>query len=562
MTDPRWTARAALSIAILTAAGGLARADPRPPEEVAATSHVESAGLFKNGLAVIRRTAHLGGPGVYRVDDMPAPIHGTFWVESDLPIETRVTTRMVQEPPTAGGGAVDVQQDLVGQTVTIHYRVPHLPATVGRVVSVPPAKTTATGGYDAANAYRYSWGYPPYDGTPSGPGTFLVVETATGRTYADLSQVAAIEAAGGGAATVARRRPVLLLTVPPSATTGGDVRIDYLAPGLSWSPAYRAKLGDDGKLTVEQQAVVKNELSDLNDTDLSLISGFPSVRFATVTSPLAVSRTWDDFFQQLAAAQSGDYDGSASVLSNSGIQSQQAANNTADTRRGVDPSAPPAGESADIHYHSIGRRTLAQGDALLTTVASAGADYRRLVQWRVRDPNEVEPRGRNGRQGDDAQADQPWDVVRFVNPFPFPMTTGPIVLVAGGHFSAQALSDWTNPGSPDTIRVTRALSVAARSAVAEDPGAQRQDVVVLGHPHVQVTMRGDLTFANHRATPVTLEVVRDLWGELLSADGTPERVPQENSVDDLQRHWTLRWTVTLKPGEEGRLAYRYTTIEY
>ena len=91
-----------VAVAILSAAAlatAAVAADPPPspdPAELPAAGQVESAALFKNGLAIVRRVVHLPGPGTYRLDDMPAaPVHGTFWVESDLPIDTRVTTRDV-----------------------------------------------------------------------------------------------------------------------------------------------------------------------------------------------------------------------------------------------------------------------------------------------------------------------------------------------------------------------------------------------------------------------------------------------------------------------------------
>ena len=41
-------------------------------------SRITSVGLFKNGLAVVKRTVKLPGPGTYRIDDVPQPVHGTF----------------------------------------------------------------------------------------------------------------------------------------------------------------------------------------------------------------------------------------------------------------------------------------------------------------------------------------------------------------------------------------------------------------------------------------------------------------------------------------------------
>ncbi len=53
--------------------------------------------------------------------------------------------------------------------------------------------------------------------------------------------------------------------------------VNYLTRGLSWAPSYRVDITDPKTLAVEQYAVVKNELADLDGTEIMLISGFPSL---------------------------------------------------------------------------------------------------------------------------------------------------------------------------------------------------------------------------------------------------------------------------------------------
>jgi len=38
----------------------------------------DTVGLFKNGLAVIKREVTLGKAGTYVLDDVPEPVHGTY----------------------------------------------------------------------------------------------------------------------------------------------------------------------------------------------------------------------------------------------------------------------------------------------------------------------------------------------------------------------------------------------------------------------------------------------------------------------------------------------------
>ena len=103
--------------------------------------------------------------------------------------------------------------------------------------------------------------------------------------------------------------------------------------------------------------------------------------------------------------------------------------------------------------------------------------------------------------------------------------------------------------------------MTVHGTLAEAPKTDREQVYVGSTRHARLTLDGELAYANRRPTPVTLEVVRDVAGEVVSADGDPARRPQENAADAAQRHTTLRWTVPLKPGESGKLKHRYTTLE-
>ena len=52
---------------------------------------------------------------------------------------------------------------------------------------------------------------------------------------------------------------------------------------------------------------------------------------------------------------------------------------------GLDLSATPTGEGTDLHYESIGKRTLNEGDSLMLSVASGKTTYERVVEWTIPD---------------------------------------------------------------------------------------------------------------------------------------------------------------------------------
>ncbi len=520
-------------LAWLLAAAALVQAgstDLRAQEETPVPSRVAAAGLFKNGLAAIRREIRLPGPGTYLIDDVPEPVHGTWWVESDAAVETRTTVREVEEPLASGTG-VDFQKALAGRKVTVHFRDGQIPPATGTVEELEEPKG------------RGSWGRGD-DRTPH-----LILKTETGRIFVDPGMVAYLRAEGPDRkVTVRRRKAALLVTAPPQAKPA-TVMITYLTKGISWAPSYRVDISDPRELTLSQIAVIKNELCDLTDAEIHLITGFPNIQFAHAVSPLSPRTTWAAFFQQLSARFESGH-----VSMGNSIVSQQLVRTNDVAPGGLDLSATPTGEGVDIHYQPAGKRTLKEGDALSFVVAGGKAPYDRIVEWIV--PDTRDAWGHPSREEDSNDA---WDAVRFRNPLGFPMTTAAAAVVSGGRFSGQTLSTFVNAGEETTLRVTKALSVRTRSHEMEEEGG-RKDVWIGGWQFRRVSVQGQVAVNNHRKEEVKLVLRRRFSGELVSAEGDPAKSLREEGVYSVNPRRELTWALTLKPGEEKTFTYRYTVL--
>jgi hypothetical protein len=536
----------ALTLAsFLILAGNSAHAD-----ETAAKSRIVAVGLFKNGLAVIKREATLGGSGSYVLDDVPEPVHGTFWIESVAPIESVVRMREV-EVPAEKAAPGNLQEDLAGKKVTIHFKGGKLPPANGTVMKLNPPKRDDARSRDMAMRYGYDLG--------TQPARFLVLQTAKGRAYLEASEIAYVEAEGADE-KVKRRQPRLLLTVGDTDKAQNKVFISYLTRGLSWAASYRVDITDPKTLTLEQHAVIKNELADLDGAEIKLISGFPSVQFAHVTSPLAARTSLAQFFQELNQRGWRQVDGTSNTVA------QQVAYNTT-SPVALSLGATPAGEGVDVHYQSIGKRTLADGDALELTVARGKSAYERIVEWLVPDTrNEYGQHiGPQYGRGDDPDQghDTAWDALKFKNPFDFPMTTGPATVTADGKFNGQRTSYWVNAGEETVLHVNKALSVRTRAIEHEEQknGADGRDFIWIGGRQFRrSTVEGELSVCNHRNESIKLVIRRRFSGELVHADGEPKSSLREEGVYSVNKRNELLWTLPLKPGEERKLTYRYTVL--
>ena len=525
---------------------------------------IESVGLFKNGLAVVRATFPIDGAGSYCWDRVPHVIHGTFWVESDGEVAVQSTTRRIEETDDSGAPRGVLQNDLAGKEVTITLRdknSPQDPRITGTVWALPPraGKRLWDTNYASLNpsARSYYWSSQvqmPQPAPAASTGNFLVLHDETGaRRYIDLSVIASV-VAKGPFGTVKRmvEKPVLVFDVRKAPANGGMVRVSWLTKGLAWMPSYQVDLSDAKILRIRQNAVVRNESDDLANTEIQLISGFPSVRFGAVDSPLWQGTGLSAFFQQINQSATGFI--RDNVLSQQAVYSNSATANSAAAM----PELTEQGDASnDIHYESIGSHTLKSGDSFAVDIASATSAYERVVEWVVPDGRDAS--GRYSRGNNEVRDEMPWDAVRFANPFKFPMTTAAALVTEGGKFRGQNQTEWVNPGQRACLRVTRALSVQTESSEIEEEG-QREIVWIAGNDYQRTRVKGRLVVRNFRGKEVTITIRREFSGKLIEADAKPESKLRAEGVYSVNPRRQLDWTIQLPAGGEKELTYRYEVL--
>jgi len=518
--------RALALVLALTLSGNTLHAD-----ETTVKSKIVAVDLFKNGLAVVKREVTLGKPGAYVIEDVPSPVHGTFWIESAGTVDTLVQTREVEVPAneTTPG---NLQEDLAGKKVTLTFKGEKRAPIVGTMMAMKSAKQDEI----------------------VHPGRYLIIQTAKGRVYVDSNEVGSIEADDAGD-KVKRRQPRLVLTLGATEKAETKVVIRYLTHGLSWAASYKIDITDPKSLTLEQHAIVKNELADLEGAEVRLISGFPSVQFSNVRSLLSPGTTMAGFFQELSGGVARMVD----FASNS-VMTQNPVGNYSRGGFNVAIGAIPTGEGVDLHYQSIGKRSLKDGDTLAMTVGKGKADYERIVEWLIPDTrNEYGSHDGRGRGGDD---DDAWDALKFKNPLAYPMTTGPALVTANGLFNGQRSTYWVNAGEETVLRVGKALSIRTRSIENEQSvkDGSREFIWVGGRQFRKSTVEGEIAVSNHRNETVQMVIRRRFSGELTRADGSPKSSLREEGVFSINKRYELVWSLPLKAGEEQRFKYSYTVL--
>ena len=540
--------------------------------ETVVAPKVDTVSLFKNGLALVETSFAVPKDGLFVWERPPTAVHGTFWVESDAKLSVRSVTRMLPmldgTPNPSGGG---LQEELAGASVIARFKqVPGGGAGElrGRVVAAEANKPPRHWATDYASlrgddSWRYAryggyvdgnWRGYPGAGMGSVPG-FLALETADGsRRYVALDTVSEVEVKG---AIPPRKHeqvaPVLVFEARNAPAQGGTARILYLTKGMAWAPSYRFDATGKDRVSVRKTAVIRNELLDLRDTQVRLISGFPNVAFGNVDSPLWAHGTLAGFFAQLA-----NRGGSGRA----GVESQMMVTSNSMAPQGMAPVPElkdAGGDGVDLHFEDIGKHSLAAGESISLEIGSAQTNCEHVVEWVAKDMRDRDGRTRSREEQERKDENQPWDAIRFKNPFPAPMTTGPAMAFRDGRFQSQSTSYWANPAGATSLRTTKALSVRAESEERE-LGAERQSLDIRGRSYERKKIAGLLRVKNFRGEPVTMHARAELAGEFISAEGEPEKRLRAEEVASLNPLLELEWRIVLAPKEEKTVHYSYSVL--
>ncbi len=145
--------------------------------EKTVTPTLDSAGMFKNGLTVVRASFPIDGPSNYCWEKVPNVVHGSLWVESDGKVIIQSTTRMISETdesenPEEGSRKTSLARTFPSPTDPGKL-APRPPAPFGTYRPWTPRKhgtpTTARSILPTVPTYGNATGFPKITESPPSP---------------------------------------------------------------------------------------------------------------------------------------------------------------------------------------------------------------------------------------------------------------------------------------------------------------------------------------------------------------------------------------------------------
>ena len=522
---------------------------------------LQQVALFKNGLGFfVWEVACPDKKNSFSFVPAAAASHGTFWVSyppkvnfesfiaKEIESEERLDAVNISELLKANVRSkvrlwFSGREDSTIEGVIKYFAEDRKPSTPNPYA--PGAAGTATNRRGA----NFMWS------------RLVIIETDAGEVCIDPQNVTKVEFPEGGVEkTFASKSKSIQLDVKLRVPAGGQkLTVSYLAKGITWAPSYIVDITKSDKALVSAKAAVINEVCNLQDVTIQLVTGFPHLQFADVMSPLALKENLAQFLQALAKGQSER--GRDGVMYN--VMSQSAAGYRRGSR--LDISMMPAYGAAetgkvaeDLFLYPVEKVNLPKDQVAYLPLFTESVPYTHIYQWKIPDYVSEEDRySSRRRRGEQDQAkEEVWHCLRLKNTTKVPWTTAPAEIVKEGLILGQDTLNYTPTQAKTTLKITQAVSVRAEQMELETE-RERDAARLYGHHYDLVTLEGKLSVTNFQQKDITLEITKTLSGEVKSSQPQAQIETLAKGLRQMNSVRELTWTIELKPAESKQLAYMY-----
>jgi hypothetical protein len=520
---------------------------------------IEKLALFKNGLGFVVSIGELPRDAqTVRIGQLPIPSLGTFWIgyPKDVRLQSAVTSMEELEIDVPVQSIGQLLQMNVGRKVLIHTSDRDIEGTI--LVGPAPRGTEKSPSpyFMSPQAKETS----PYSLDPSRPAEILMMRTEKGIVALYPGSIQRAEFSDSEPISTTRHKqkcPSILLKL--ERPSGGErISVSYLAKGVTWVPSYLIDLSDSKNAKFSAHAIVINEMTDLDNVKLQLVTGFPNIKFSGIQSPMAKNQSLADFLRALSGSGGRQEGLDLSMLQQGVLANAMGGFRDAESALVPDFPGPAEGEVAeDLYFYPVKNLTLKKDETAWIPLFTAEMPYKHIYTWKIRDFVDNDDRYRTEKELQDRKAgEEIWHSCRFTNTLSMPLTTAATEFVTNGELTGQDVCYYTPPGAETTVRINKALNLMAEQAETEVE-RKRDATTFYGYHYDLVKVRGDLRLRNRLAKETSVEITKELSGEVLESLPKSKDTKTAAGLKKVNPKHILTWSIDLKPGEERKVSYQY-----
>ncbi|MGH9901124.1 MAG: hypothetical protein ACRD68_04710, partial [Pyrinomonadaceae bacterium] len=387
------------------------------------------------------------------------------------------------------------------------------------------------------------------------------ITTATGTMVIKSGRITWVEVVGQPRwekITATKERRLAIKTEGQRAGQSVGVGVAALERGIRWIPAYRLEVkGEPVKeAKLELEAMVINELADIEGAEMFFVVGVPHFLYKEMLSPLSLSTTF--------AGVSSFFDaGSSNRLSNAIMTQSRMGERQSAADGASDPSATVGGEetlsamSADeLFLYRSDQVALKKGERASIRLFSLTVPCAEVFEWTIPDaatPRYAEP----GQSVTEDLSRGIWYALRLKNQTGMPWTTAPVLNFRDWKPLGQDILAFTPLGADTIVRVTPATEVVGTHKL-EEKARERQTLRESGttYEYDLVTVEGTVNLRNVKKQPVEVVITRPLVGEATEVSDGGAITREGVNLQSVNPRSVVKWSLTLPPGEK-QLRYVY-----
>jgi hypothetical protein len=546
----------ALSVILVLLVGCGTQENAKNPPSFSAP--VKDVAIFKNGYGFFTREGEAElNRGWCVTNSVPSASLGTFWVYS-------------------ANENVAVDQVITGQPQDVFVESPEnlaqlLERNVGKNVTLKTTKDDKYSGtllYASVSTDRYS------------SMSIAVLRSGSSTMAVPINQISSVTLSSDTYRIGQQDGKQLRILVTGQESGKCNIGMMYLQKGVRWIPSYMLDVRDDGKLGIYLKATVINDIEDLSNVDMYFVVGVPNFIMRNILSPMALETIISGLSAYFSERVRGDQQ---SRYYQQAFMTQVALSRVAAASGPVSPIAQDFAEREtagaedieDLFLYEKKNISMEKDQRLAVSLFEGKASYSDLYKWDVVDPllkhrREYYEIWRNYARGYQLNEDQRrrlqelkrennvWHYLRIKNETEVPWTTAPAVISKENRMLAQELMKYTPVDGEVDVRVTMATDIVVE---AEETELTREHNALRAYDvsFDLVTAEGVLKVKNHKKKEAQIEVTKSFEGKTLSTDPRGITSKRTSDLSTINPYSTIKWTFSLKPGEEKELSYKYNT---
>ena len=323
----------------------------------------------------------------------------------------------------------------------------------------------------------------------------------------------------------------------------------YLRKGVTWIPEYTLKVLGEDTCELTLRGTLVNEAEDLIHCDVNFVVGVPHFLHTGYLAPIAVGQVIRTIGTAVVPQAVATQIMNRAMIAQTQLRGTQDDLPPATVERPADDAGgdlakstgnlPQMGGAAATDYtvYTKNDLTVRRGEKAIVTLFVRKIRYSHIYRWSP--PGQIQ------------------HFLLLENSTDTAWTTGPCLAVSAKRPLSEDLLKYTAKGSRGELPVTTAVNIACDKTEREADRKLKAHSPQLHQYLDLVTLAGELRLRNYEKRDVTILIHLEVPGRPTDASDAGATSVDTTRLRLIELAGSIRWTVTLKPGQSKTLSYKY-----